>query len=52
MQALINQVCAATGSEPNALASSSSTPRKNAVTPECPVALRPLPARQFVFQIL
>uniref|UniRef100_A0A0R3RJ72 Protein lin-14 n=1 Tax=Elaeophora elaphi TaxID=1147741 RepID=A0A0R3RJ72_9BILA len=45
MQALINQVCAATGSEPgNTLASSSSTPRKNAVTPECPVALRPLPA--------
>ncbi|MCP9265717.1 Abnormal cell lineage protein 14 [Dirofilaria immitis] len=45
MQALINQVCAATGSEPGTtLASSSSTPRKNAVTPECPVALRPLPA--------
>uniref|UniRef100_A0A1I8E8P0 Uncharacterized protein n=1 Tax=Wuchereria bancrofti TaxID=6293 RepID=A0A1I8E8P0_WUCBA len=45
MQALINQVCAATGSElGNTLASSSSTPRKNAVTPECPVALRPLPA--------
>ncbi|KAL3982557.1 hypothetical protein ACH3XW_47635 [Acanthocheilonema viteae] len=43
MQALINQVCTATGSELNTLASSSST-RKNAVTPECPVALRPLPA--------
>lgn len=52
MQALMNQVCAATGNElGNSVASSSSTPRKNVVTPECPVALRPLPTCQlFVFR--